>query len=788
MKPILSSLVAVAVATLATVGSAAPVLSPETPAGPVTATAAPWAQNLQGVAPAENGFVAAWLDARRSYDAGQTSATSLFTSAIASDGSIAEPFNTKIADGVHAAVVASVGSDPLVIYSDRDGMWRQRLGNDGHASGPRAQMTGVGYLPVGIATNGSDFLLATITEANRITVFRLSAAGDVTKTLDFADAVSADVSVQAVGADYHVVFRSTVCTGVNPCSYAIVERVIAPDDRDSFRELVGSFSRPPHVFTGSSGDRLIVGWNDDRTSQLGGTEAVYFIIFASNGIGSAPKQVATVPANTVASGARGSIGWDGRNFLLAWEHPVEGNPSAPFTVEGVRIAPDGTVLDPSAVALGTGRGAAPKFARGSGKTAVLWSDTASASSPSDVLGRVVDSFDSIGDTRGKFTVARSARLQRDPAVAKLSGGLLTVWRENDDAKTIAGSFRAAGEPAIALTFASGSPVTNSAPAVAVAEGIALVAWVSTGSGGSTVFARRVSPNGTPYYENAIEIGREAVGGLGDPSVAVASDGHQFLVVWAVGQQVQARRIAPDGTPLDPSPIVVSRQSSARFGIRTNVNAVWSGSRWLVQWFEDPTNPLILAPPLPPTTNVYTARIASDGTVIDASESPLLYTGSGVPMDLASAVSGDRVLVAWLQRGESGTCVEATTLHADGSAVSFSPIAVSCTDASAATVYGPAPRIAAAAAANGFTIAWSDAPASVARIVGARVTTDLRPSDAAPWLVSPEGRAAYAPALTPDGAVVAYARIADEPEYGGVARIFMRTLSDAATSRRRAVGR
>lgn len=790
MKPILISLFSAALFAFAPSTYAVPLLSPELPAGPVTATAAPWAQNLQGVAPAGSGFVAAWLDARSSYGAPQTNLLPLFTARIGSDGSVAEPFNAKIADRVTGAVIGSLGSAPLLIYSDVDGMWRQRLDDEGHAFGARVQMQSVGYRPVAIGTNGSDFLLAAITSSNRVAAFRLSAAGDVLNTFEFTDPViNGDVSIASTGNDYHVIFRDFTCPGSTPCTSSILDRIVVANNQVIPRALTGDLGQAFRVFAGSSGDRLLVGWVLDKAQQSGATETVTLMPVSADGTPGASKQVSTAPTNSIGAGENGSIGWDGRNFLFAWEQVSGGNSSLPFDLRAVRVATDGTILDSTPVTLGAGYGSAPRFARAAGTTAVLWSDSTNGYSFTDVFARVVDAFESLGDPRGKITVTRSARLQRDPATARVSGGLLTVWRENDDTKTIAGSYRAGAEPAIALTFAAGGQVANSAPAVAVASNdIALVAWVSTNASGSTVFARRVSPNGTPYYENAIEIGHDPAEGYGEASVAIASNGQQFLVAWVAGGQVEAKRVNPDGTVVDASPIVVSRQSTQRFGARSAVNVLWSGSRWLVQWFEDLTNPLILSPPPPPMTNVFTARLTPEGSVIDVLESPQLYTGGGVAIDLASAISGDRVLVAWQQRIGSDTCVQGMTLTLDGAPTSSSAVPVHCTPTAAQQGSYATQAISVAGTSTGFTVAWAEPASAGGRIDGARLTTDLRMLDAAPWAISPDGSVAYAPALLPDGSSVVYARIASEAAYGSVARIFTRAITEAATSRRRAAGR
>jgi hypothetical protein len=90
-------------------------------------------------------------------------------------------------------------------------------------------------------------------------------------------------------------------------------------------------------------------------------------------------------------------------------------------------------------------------------------------------------------------------------------------------------------------------------------------------------------------------------------VAVAAGRSAWLVAWSRpglgGDDLVGLRVAPSGEPLDEEPFVISAVS----GDEQSPAVAFDGERWLVVWQDHRAGPLM---------NVYAARVAEDGTVLD----------------------------------------------------------------------------------------------------------------------------------------------------------------------------
>jgi hypothetical protein len=151
------------------------------------------------------------------------------------------------------------------------------------------------------------------------------------------------------------------------------------------------------------------------------------------------------------------------------------------------------------------------------------------------------------------------------------------------------------------------------------------------SGGSTVYAPSVASDGagwltawTEYLGTGIRTasigpdGTVAGGGLlGAPfstwpsGPVVAGGAGSYLVAWAEdATELRAVRVASDGTPLDADPITISSVVSAKEA----AGIAWDGTSFLVVWLDARRG--ALSDPGYRTSDVYAARVAPDGTVLD----------------------------------------------------------------------------------------------------------------------------------------------------------------------------
>src|SRR5690606_10178224 len=91
--------------------------------------------------------------------------------------------------------------------------------------------------------------------------------------------------------------------------------------------------------------------------------------------------------------------------------------------------------------------------------------------------------------------------------------------------------------------------------VAMRDGGALAVFRSVRSGDERILAHPLDADGEPLLAEPVEIG--AGPWLSDPHVAW--NGDVYLVTWGVGDargDVVARRVAADGSPVDPAPVVL----------------------------------------------------------------------------------------------------------------------------------------------------------------------------------------------------------------------------------------
>lgn len=375
------------------------------------------------------------------------------------------------------------------------------------------------------------------------------------------------------------------------------------------------------------------------------------------------------------------------------------------------------------------------------------------------------------------------------------GGLQFLWHDGGggagypvDAWT--GRFTAAG------ALVDQRPASVSAPAQVEADlargagGIHAVAFRSRTSGGARILVQRIDDDGVALDAEPIEVASGPVQWLETPTIdrpGVAWNGSVFMITWSNKIDVLARRMNPDGTFVDASPLVVMPGQGSAVGalgadflvagstvgtllatgalrvarVDGTTGAVLDsppitlsspsltgryphveqlGGRWLVVWesvYDDPWS----------TTTIASAAIAfveADGTTTG-------QLGAGLGPRPNVAVAADRALLVAVD----GTLSSATTdlegriLMADGSF-----------PGPAFQLSGALDRqLAPAAAWNGteFIAAWEDLRNAVAYfdertdVYGARVSPDGVVLDPAgvPLLTGP--RAETAPAFLSVGA-------------------------------------
>jgi hypothetical protein len=449
--------------------------------------------------------------------------------------------------------------------------------------------------------------------------------------------------------------------------------------------------------------------------------------------------IARGPGNHVAP----DVTFDGANFLVVWQVLGDG----PERIAGARVSPAGAVLDPNGIAIanGLGRASAPAVSAGDGSSFVTWSACHTSCDPSPTTpvlftvegvrvasnGTVLDAtplsiasagavfvedmvpdvafdgtnhlvvwpqlgsptmpvFDIFGrrvsaagaGVGNSIPIATSTLSEVTPNVAFDGSNFLAVWAREpvSTAGRIRGTRITPGGVVLDATGFDISTAAGASPAIAFDGTNSLVAWTNSPSGG--VVARRVDGGGQLVDSAPIPVasagavpalaanGATALvtfevsplpqtwsmkfarvsGGtvLDDPAItlstpasdqvspAIAFDGTNHFVVWSDRRSVSeydiyAARVRADGTKLDGTGIAVSTAAAYQF----NPAVVYGGGQYFVVWEDIRSG----------TNDVYGARVTSGGTVLDPGGIQITNTPA-TELDPAVAFDGTNYFVVW----------------------------------------------------------------------------------------------------------------------------------------------
>lgn len=327
-----------------------------------------------------------------------------------------------------------------------------------------------------------------------------------------------------------------------------------------------------HSVAGFPGGYAILG------SELTGGERGYIVDAEGT-----TKTIIDAFVVTSASSARRHLLWDGASLLLL-QHGWDEKLVSRFTF--VRISTQGKVLQQQTELKKWDYGATPPRA-----TVAIMGRTLAMAGPVFSYGVRVSSLDVrvAPDVTSLFTVPPTAvppgaQPRETPAAATSASQILVAWRQRTAVSgpldVYATRLDPNANPVDANAIAVGTGSCPAVPPAVASDGRDFfVAWSSEGS----VFGSVVRADGTRGA--GLRLGR--YGTCTEGSVSIASNGAQYLVVWATPDltnylRIYGVRVAADGTLLDKAPLQIG-MSATPAAKTTVVKVAANGTDYLVVW-------------------------------------------------------------------------------------------------------------------------------------------------------------------------------------------------------------
>ena len=306
------------------------------------------------------------------------------------------------------------------------------------------------------------------------------------------------------------------------------------------------------------------------------------------------------------------VAFDGTNYLVVWQDTLGGLTD----LAGARVAPTGALVDDGGFTVSRAPGAQsyPSIGFGSGEYLVTWSDLRSGGLSAAFAARVTVGGTVLDPNGIPLTGPGDVRYYPRGVAFDGTNFLPTLWFAYLFSPFYEGIGGIRVTPGGALLQPSIGVITSTSmerdPVVAFGQTHYLTAWSDFRSSGEDVSATRITPDGSVVDPGGFAV---AQGPGTQVSPAVTFGGTHFFVTWdfvpsgSGNGDVYGARVDENGQVLDPSGVPIAtgpayqRASAVAFG----------GTSYFVVW-QDGIDP----------GDIYGARVASDGTVLDPAGIPI----------------------------------------------------------------------------------------------------------------------------------------------------------------------
>lgn len=320
-------------------------------------------------------------------------------------------------------------------------------------------------------------------------------------------------------------------------------------------------------------------------------------------------------------------------YLVCWKTTVGSD-----TLFAARVSASGVLLDSEALVIGatssTGWGCAVAY--GGSVFLVAWEHSGYSIRAARVslAGQVLDP--------GGFTLSRGGQSRQEPALAFNGDAFLVGWRSSQNyVTTIRGCVVLPDGSIINPEDIELVPRTSRLhdhmhPSIASCGSQFLLAWASTMTGDTALWAKRFDSAGTPLDTAPIQL---CVEGQAGNEPAAASGAGSYLVVWRTCEpfnpNLAGKRVSPDGAVLDRELIVISEA-----WLRQEQPSVsFVGPDYVVTW-QDGRNGY---------PDIYAARVTPAGALLDPEGIPVCVADSSQEMPAIACAGDSGGLIAWQDR-------------------------------------------------------------------------------------------------------------------------------------------
>jgi PKD repeat protein len=465
------------------------------------------------------------------------------------------------------------------------------------------------------------------------------------------------------------------------------------------------------------GTKVLAVWSDNRANSTGGYEGetswdIYGTRFDASGnpLETVPFAIAVGPASQ--KNPRAS--WNGTNWLVVFESVDFGGTGYYLTsLEALRVAPDGQVLDPKPIKLHNmtpSGGIWAVASDGSGWVVVNQATSVNG----DIVAARISSAGVLLDP-GPRSLLPATYYSRGGFQLAYAGGVFLLAYE----ESVTGQ-----DPTNAIRFDAALNLLSAAPFAFAPSPVARL--VSNGSGFYAVWNEQL-----PDFTMAVKGSRVGLNGQrldgggsgvnisgsnqpgGYSTTSVAWDGSQWKVSWGSVTETRIARVSAAGQVLDPGGVLVAGATTGTSASTGNgsLQLAWSEFVWL-----GPSG----------SYEVFSTRISSSNAA-----GPKRTLSLGAPAQLRPdiATSGSGYMMVYRSSTANGNRVLAQPLDAAGNPLTAEPVEL---DAAASLDWPGFPAV--AWSGSLYMVAWNNGSGVVAR----RVQANGVPVDAAPVVVMNTG--------------------------------------------------